>query len=334
MLADIPGLIEGAHTGAGLGHGFLRHIQRTRVLIHLLDGMAEDPLADFHQINTELALFDEALVKKPQIVALNKMDLPDVQERWPEIRDGLVALGARADGNLGGDASERARNTGGRSQRSTNCRKPEEPAEMPVYTLGEDPFAFEITRNRTAASASAGSGSARRRRDLLGLRSGRRALQRILDDGHHQPCATRASAGDTVHMATWNSSGATGRATWAAVRAVKRIGILGDVRPATYRHLILAELAADSLSLDRVLFARRRSTARARCARRRSIVSRWSSRPSPETRASPSPRRSRPARPAYSVEMVRLLRRYPSDADLPDRRGFAARPAGGPARTN
>jgi GTP-binding protein len=85
VLADIPGLIEGAHRGVGLGHDFLRHIQRTRVLIHLLDGVAEDPLSDFSQINSELALFDPDLSRKPQIVALNKMDLPDVQRRWPEI---------------------------------------------------------------------------------------------------------------------------------------------------------------------------------------------------------------------------------------------------------
>ena len=85
VLADIPGLIEGAHQGVGLGYDFLRHIQRTRVLIHLLDGMAEDPLLDYSQINSELALFDPGLGNKPQVVALNKMDLPDVQARWPEI---------------------------------------------------------------------------------------------------------------------------------------------------------------------------------------------------------------------------------------------------------
>jgi len=148
VLADIPGLIEGAHTGAGLGHGFLRHIQRTRVLIHLLDGMAEDPLADFHQINTELALFDEALVKKPQIVALNKMDLPDVQERWLEIRDGLVALGYEPMA-ISAATHQNVRELLGRAIAALDelPEEPEEPAEMPVYTLGEDPFAFEITRN-------------------------------------------------------------------------------------------------------------------------------------------------------------------------------------------
>jgi GTP-binding protein len=86
VMADIPGLIEGAHEGAGLGHDFLRHIQRTRVLIHMIDGLSEDPLADFSQINTELSLFDTKLAKKPQVVVLNKIDQPEVQERLKEIK--------------------------------------------------------------------------------------------------------------------------------------------------------------------------------------------------------------------------------------------------------
>ena len=86
VLADIPGLIEGASQGAGLGHDFLRHIQRTRVLIHLVDGLSEDPLADYSQINSELSLFDPNLAKKPQLVALNKIDQPDVQERLANIQ--------------------------------------------------------------------------------------------------------------------------------------------------------------------------------------------------------------------------------------------------------
>jgi GTP-binding protein len=89
VLADIPGLIEGAHLGVGLGHAFLRHVQRTRVLIHLLDGLSDDPVLDFAQINSELALFDPELSKKPQIVALNKIDLPEVQARWKDIEKAL-----------------------------------------------------------------------------------------------------------------------------------------------------------------------------------------------------------------------------------------------------
>jgi GTP-binding protein len=107
VLADIPGLVEGAHEGVGLGVAFLRHIQRTRVLIHMLDGLSEDPLADFTQINSELAYFDPLLAKKPQVVALNKIDLPEVQERWPEIKAALeergyqpMAISAMARTNL------------------------------------------------------------------------------------------------------------------------------------------------------------------------------------------------------------------------------------------
>ncbi len=91
VLADIPGLIEGAHAGAGLGIKFLRHIERTRVLIHLLDGAAPDPLRDFEDINEELALFSSQLADKPQLVALNKMDLPQAREVWPTVQAAMQA---------------------------------------------------------------------------------------------------------------------------------------------------------------------------------------------------------------------------------------------------
>ncbi len=93
VFADIPGLIEGAHMGIGLGHAFLRHVQRTRLLVHLLNGESENPLADFNQINTELALFDPELAQKPQIVALNKLDLPEAQAHWEQVERALKARG-------------------------------------------------------------------------------------------------------------------------------------------------------------------------------------------------------------------------------------------------
>jgi GTP-binding protein len=80
VVADIPGLIEGAHRGQGLGHKFLRHVMRTRILIHLLDASQigeNDPLADWHAVNRELELFDAALIEKPQLVVANKIDIPD-----------------------------------------------------------------------------------------------------------------------------------------------------------------------------------------------------------------------------------------------------------------
>ncbi len=86
VMADIPGLIEGAHAGAGLGHQFLRHIERSRLLVHLLNGASPNPLADFDQINQELALFSQKLAHKPQIMVLNKMDLPEAQAHWPAVQ--------------------------------------------------------------------------------------------------------------------------------------------------------------------------------------------------------------------------------------------------------
>ncbi|MFQ5854030.1 MAG: GTPase ObgE [Anaerolineae bacterium] len=86
VVADIPGLIEGAHEGVGLGDKFLRHIERTRMLIHLLDGASQDTLEDFDAVNRELELYSPRLADKLQLVVLNKMDLPDVQALWPLIR--------------------------------------------------------------------------------------------------------------------------------------------------------------------------------------------------------------------------------------------------------
>ena len=93
VMADIPGLIEGAANGIGLGHDFLRHIERNRILIHLLDGMASEPLEDFKGLNEELKLYSPALAEKPQLVVLNKMDTPDGQAWEPLIQEEVEALG-------------------------------------------------------------------------------------------------------------------------------------------------------------------------------------------------------------------------------------------------
>ncbi len=148
VFADIPGLIEGAHSGAGLGHDFLRHIQRTRVLVHLLDGAAENPIADFHQINTELALFDDKLGEKPQIVVFNKMDLPQAQERWPEIRQQLEALDYETLA-ISAATHQDVREVVNRAVQMLDALGEEaepEVDELPVYQLGEDPLAFTVER--------------------------------------------------------------------------------------------------------------------------------------------------------------------------------------------
>jgi GTP-binding protein len=88
VMVDVPGLIEGAHEGAGLGDRFLRHVERTRVLLHLLDGAKplDEILNDKATIERELTAWNSALLQKPIVLALNKIDLPDAQERYEELR--------------------------------------------------------------------------------------------------------------------------------------------------------------------------------------------------------------------------------------------------------
>jgi GTP-binding protein len=85
VLADIPGLIEGAHRGVGLGHQFLRHVERARVLLHVVDASVSDPVATYEAVREELELYNPALAAKPELVALNKIDRPDVRARVPEL---------------------------------------------------------------------------------------------------------------------------------------------------------------------------------------------------------------------------------------------------------
>ncbi len=92
VVADIPGLIEGAHAGVGLGHDFLRHVERTRLLIHVLDAAGtegRDPLDDFHQINEELRLYQPLLAERRQVAALNKIDLPEGRDNIARLRESL-----------------------------------------------------------------------------------------------------------------------------------------------------------------------------------------------------------------------------------------------------
>ncbi len=88
VVADVPGLIEGAHRGLGLGHQFLRHLERTKVLVHLVDvssATGRDPVEDFETVRAELELFDKAFAAKPQIVAANKMDAVDDEKRVKDL---------------------------------------------------------------------------------------------------------------------------------------------------------------------------------------------------------------------------------------------------------
>ncbi|WP_156291188.1 GTPase ObgE [Oceanobacillus salinisoli] len=92
VMADLPGLIEGAHEGVGLGHQFLRHVERTRLIVHVIDMASmegRDPYEDYKKINNELNEYDSSLLKRPQIIAANKMDMPGAKENLKQFKEKL-----------------------------------------------------------------------------------------------------------------------------------------------------------------------------------------------------------------------------------------------------
>lgn len=204
VLADIPGLIEGAAEGAGLGHDFLRHIQRTRVLVHLLDGLSPDPLADYSQINAELSLFDPNLAKKPQIVALNKIDQPEVQERLKELKSAFkkkkvelrtISALARTDTR---DLLLAA------AQKLSETPPLEEfEAPVPVYRPEADPNQFTISREDDASWRISGAGIERAAAMTYWEHDGSvRRFQRLMEKLGVDEALRKAGIeeGDTVHV--------------------------------------------------------------------------------------------------------------------------------------
>jgi GTP-binding protein len=147
VMADIPGLIEGASEGKGLGHEFLRHVERTRVLIHLIDGLSQQPLDDFAAINKELATYSESLADKPQLVAFNKIDMPQAEDRWPEVREALEGRGYPVM-TISALTRENTRELLYRvAQMLKEIPEEErEPEQVPVFRLEEDEERFVIER--------------------------------------------------------------------------------------------------------------------------------------------------------------------------------------------
>lgn len=206
ILADIPGLIEGAHQGVGLGDSFLRHIQRTRVIIHLLDGMAEDPLLDFSQINSELALFDENLSKKPQIVAVSKMDLPDVQERWPQLREALVGHGIEDPLAISSVAHIGLEPLLWRAHELLKTApKPETVAALPVYRPSEDPREYSISRTSDGWQVSGAAIERAAKMTFWEHEGSVRRFQRLLETLGVEKALREAGVqeGDTVYIADY-----------------------------------------------------------------------------------------------------------------------------------
>lgn len=147
VMADLPGLIEGAHAGAGLGLQFLRHVERTRLLVHLLDGLSPDPVTDYEAINRELALYSPTLAQKPQIVALNKLDLPDVQARYSDVQRALTEKVSRLyaiSAATGQGVRELLRVV---ADRLAELPRPEPPEELFTYRpQAREDTSFVVTR--------------------------------------------------------------------------------------------------------------------------------------------------------------------------------------------
>lgn len=204
VLADIPGLIEGSAHGAGLGHDFLRHIQRTRVLIHLLDGLSEDPIADYSQINTELSLFDPNLGKKPQIVVLNKIDQPEVQERLVKIQKEFKKRKVEFM-TISALARTNTRDLLTKAHQSLQDAPMPEVLEMPVpvYKPKEDPREFEVKREGTNEWRISGAAIERAAKMTYWEHDGSvRRFQRVLDTLGIKDALRKAGVqdGDTVSI--------------------------------------------------------------------------------------------------------------------------------------
>ncbi len=147
VFADIPGLLEGAHDGVGLGLDFLRHIERSRIVVHLLDGVSPDPLGDFEVINQEMALFNPALAERPQLIVLNKIDLPQAQKIWLRVQERLAEKGSPTlaiSAVTGENVQRLLYQVKSLLDTLPPAIAPETPAELPALSPAEDETAFSI----------------------------------------------------------------------------------------------------------------------------------------------------------------------------------------------
>ncbi len=148
-IADLPGLIEGASSGAGLGHAFLRHVERTRVLVHVVDLAARDPEGDRAIVREELRLHDERLLAKPGLVVANKLDLPGARERLPAFVDACAGVGQPVIGisaRTGEGLPELLRAISALLPGPEELEVPPEPAGVVVHRFDSDRESFAVER--------------------------------------------------------------------------------------------------------------------------------------------------------------------------------------------
>jgi len=205
VLVDVPGLIEGAHAGTGLGHRFLRHVSRARMLVHVVDVAGADPVGSYEMVRRELELFNPRLLEKPELIAANKMDLPDAKKgasalkRHVARRDGVAMYPVSALTGEGVDDLRVAIRA-----RLDRMKAEEQEEELPgrVYRPGQEDISFEVVkegadyrvRGRIAESTLATAD--------LDSDEGIADLQRQLDRAGILKALERAGVGpgDTVHI--------------------------------------------------------------------------------------------------------------------------------------
>lgn len=149
VFADIPGLLEGAHDGVGLGLEFLRHVERSRILVHLLDGASPDPAGDFAVINQEIRLFNPTLADRPQIIVLNKLDLPQAREIWPRLQEALAESGCpmfAISAVTGENVQQLLYEVKGQLERLPDPAETDEAEGLPTLAPVEDERSFRVTR--------------------------------------------------------------------------------------------------------------------------------------------------------------------------------------------
>ena len=153
-IADVPGLIEGASAGAGLGHAFLRHVERTRVLIHVVDGAARDPGWDHDVIRDELHAHDPTLLEKPMLIAFNKIDLPAAIDRWPDFQRARAAEGMEAvaiSASTGAGLDQLRARVADLLPNAAELAAPPEPAGVVVHRIDSMADGFAVERDADGA---------------------------------------------------------------------------------------------------------------------------------------------------------------------------------------
>ncbi len=270
-----PGLIEGASSGAGLGHAFLRHVERTRVLVHVVDGASRDPEWDHSVIRDELLAHDPALLEKPMLVVFNKLDLPAAATAWPDFRRARLAEGidpVAISAATGEGLAVLRERLGALLPDAADFGEPPEPAGVVVHRIEAmgDGFSIEpesdgafrvrgrrIERIAAQTNFEVEESAERFQRDLSRLGIDAELRRAGISTGRYRP--------DRVHRARMGAA-----ALGAGVTDVRRpaavvpgsLGVFGGTfDPIHIGHLAVAQEAAEALGLERVRVRARCPTA-------------------------------------------------------------------------